>query len=191
LSRIATDTHAGDLPADYDKLRDHLLAIGGVRLGVLPTDQDFSVLQRGKSFDAAAAKLRRMERSRCHSNAASLWCQSRKRIRIASGYALSEDGIWRRHSWGSDSGRVIETTVERVAYFGYELDDSESLPFALGNPPRFLRGPVAVAEETGDWTYPYPFLFAKFSGRSVEAERKQLRELGVLPQCDATLPRSI
>jgi phage/plasmid-associated DNA primase len=46
MSPTTADIHAGDLPAEYDKLRDHLLAIGGVRLGVYPTDHDYFDLRR-------------------------------------------------------------------------------------------------------------------------------------------------
>jgi hypothetical protein len=38
-------------------------------------------------------------------------------------YALSQDGLWRQHSWNynSDEDLVIETTQERIAYYGTVL----------------------------------------------------------------------
>lgn len=32
------------------------------------------------------------------------------------GYALSEDGLWREHSWGMLNGHIVETTCSRLAY---------------------------------------------------------------------------
>jgi hypothetical protein len=41
-----------------------------------------------------------MEDSRCHENVARLWTDKRwGLVAIGTGYALSEDGLWRRHSW--------------------------------------------------------------------------------------------
>ncbi len=44
---------------------------------------------------------RPMEPSRCHRNVARLWTEKKKGSRlvgIGTGYALSDDGLWRRHS---------------------------------------------------------------------------------------------
>jgi len=35
-----------------------------------------------------------------------------------TGYALSDDGLWRQHSWADSDGTVIETTAPRTAYAG-------------------------------------------------------------------------
>jgi hypothetical protein len=42
-----------------------------------------------------------------------IFVQSVGEVRIASGYALSSDGLWRQHSWGMDvaDGRILETTA--------------------------------------------------------------------------------
>jgi hypothetical protein len=42
-------------------------------------------------------------------------------ISIATGYALSDDGLWRQHSWGILREGVLETTKVRVKYFGILL----------------------------------------------------------------------
>ena len=46
---------------------------------------------------------------------------------------LSEDGLWRQHSWVvqpmTRTVKVWETTVERVAYFGVVLNDEECQEF--------------------------------------------------------------
>jgi hypothetical protein len=47
--------------------------------------------------------------------------------RIVTGYALSSDGLWRQHSWAmAGDGGVVETTEERLLYFGYELTAAEA-----------------------------------------------------------------
>lgn len=59
------------------------------------------------------------------------------RCSIATGYALSEDGLWRSHSWVIQpmkrTVRVWETTVKRVAYFGVVLTDEECEQFWYDN----------------------------------------------------------
>jgi hypothetical protein len=49
---------------------------------------------------------------------------------------MNRDGLWRQHSWGLlPSGQIIETTVRRLAYFGFTLNDEESKSFVKSNPP--------------------------------------------------------
>jgi hypothetical protein len=73
--------------------------------------------------------------SACHANVSLVFVMSEGAIRIATGYALSPDGLWRQHSWGvdSESSRVVETTVRRVCYYGFALNDAEILDFVLDN----------------------------------------------------------
>ena len=62
-----------------------------------------------------------------------LWYKNKDRCFIATGYALSEDGLWRCHSWVvqpmARTVRVWETTVKRVAYFGVVLTSEECEDF--------------------------------------------------------------
>jgi hypothetical protein len=115
-------------------LRDRLLDLGGKEVVFFCPESDLSaLLARGRSFPAARSRRRRMERSHCHGNVARLYFESRGRIRIATGYALSEDRLWRQHSWGVEGETVIETTEPRVAYFGIELTVVKAALFALSN----------------------------------------------------------
>ena len=56
-----------------------------------------------------------------------------KGYRVCTGYALSDDGMWRQHSWCIDkrprTTKIIETTEPRVLYFGYVLNDEETKRF--------------------------------------------------------------
>jgi hypothetical protein len=93
-------------------LRDRLLEHGGERVVFVGPERDLDVLlEHGAIFTTEGLRMRRGERGRCHTNAARLWWKSRGRIRIATGYALHEDGLWRAHSRGLQDGRIIETTV--------------------------------------------------------------------------------
>ncbi len=76
-----------------------------------------------------------MKRSSCHQNISALW-QGRRHgiVGIATGYALSEDGPWRQHSWGLLRDGVLETTETRLKYFGIVLQGKKADKFAQCNP---------------------------------------------------------
>jgi hypothetical protein len=53
---------------------------------------------------------------------------------IVTGWALSEDGIWRQHSWGIDwKGRLVETTLPRTRYFGVYMVRETANEFSAAN----------------------------------------------------------
>jgi hypothetical protein len=53
---------------------------------------------------------------------------------IGAGYALSDDGLWRPHSWDVDvDGTAVETTIDRQMYVGVTLDGVQALEFAVSN----------------------------------------------------------
>jgi hypothetical protein len=61
-----------------------------------------------------------MEVSNCHANAAEL-AEADKITHLWTGLALSEDGCWRVHAWCTRRSRIIETTVPRTLYFGFDM----------------------------------------------------------------------
>lgn len=93
-------------------------------------------LSRGQFF-YGSSYMRKGQPSQCHANSAYLWDANRGHCSIATGYALSEDGLWRCHSWvvqpRSRTMRVWETTVKRVAYFGFVMNDTECQEFLDNN----------------------------------------------------------
>lgn len=124
-----------------ETLRAGLLAFGGDYVNVLGYDEEIPVLLlRGQLWNGRGATVEPGARSRCHANAARLMVADPASTLVATGYALSEDGLWREHSWGirvdpgSPKARVIETTTPRVAYFGFALADAEARRFAEANP---------------------------------------------------------
>lgn len=104
-------------------LRDRLIAISGTHL-VAPTvpEPDLKDLLCEGAVMKEAIHFEEMARSNCHKNVALLWQQrSGDLIALATGYALSDDGLWRQHSWGMRSNAIFETTEPRKIYFGVRL----------------------------------------------------------------------
>lgn len=61
----------------------------------------------------------------CHDNCEKLLAEEKIEVWM-TGYAMSDDGLWRHHSWGKDKdGRIVETTLERLAYLGVRVTVAE------------------------------------------------------------------
>lgn len=106
--------------AKLRQLRDILLGIAGREMVIMPNgERDIDdILANGRIFPKTYKKVRG-ERSNCHENGMKQWLRHPTKYRIAGGYALSEDGLWRQHSWLVDKmDRTYETTVPRVMYYG-------------------------------------------------------------------------
>jgi hypothetical protein len=96
-------------------------------------DADLDRLLADAQLQGPASRLLQGEDNGCHANAAILWVDGTV-IAIGTGYALSDDGLWRQHSWGIDAdGTVVETTFERQLYLGLVLSDVAALQFGAGN----------------------------------------------------------
>ncbi|WP_228031729.1 hypothetical protein, partial [Streptomyces phyllanthi] len=80
-----------------------------------------------------AAALMEGKDNSCHLNSAALWASERV-AGLATGYALSDDDLWRQHSWGlAADGTVVETTEPRRLYAGLELDPRAAWRFVMAN----------------------------------------------------------
>lgn len=132
-----------ELTPDQIKMRsfgERLVKFGGSQLSVQTVDEDLIKLEtRGQLWYPDGTLMMRGEPSQCHSNSALLWDANRDKnnLSIATGYALSDDGIWRQHSWcvleKARSVKIVETTVKRTAYFGFVLTEDESDEFYSNN----------------------------------------------------------
>ena len=119
-------------------LERRLLELGGLMALLFRPDPDIGrLLERGRYFPGSGARLCRGRDSACHPIACLLFVNSGAAMRIATGYALSDDGLWRQHSWGvtAEDWRVIETTERRIRYYGFVLSDAEALAFMVRNLP--------------------------------------------------------
>jgi hypothetical protein len=109
--------------AAVEQLTTILLQYGGMRVAVWP-DSDPTinlVIEQGKLFVLPAVK-KPGQRNRCHQNVARMYRDRQHGIKaIGTGYALTDDCIWREHSWGISAKRILETTTMRLLYFGVEM----------------------------------------------------------------------
>lgn len=124
--------------ASSNVLKDKLLSFCGNAACIIEPEEDFqNIMNYGQFWFGKSAKMKKGARSQCHRNSCELWKNNRHLIRICTGYALSEDGIWRVHSWlirpMPASNQIIETTVKRVAYFGFVMDDTVAEEFCFNN----------------------------------------------------------
>jgi len=82
---------------------------------------------RGIFLDAQHAVACVGSASQYHQNAHDL-LRNGKAAFVGTGYALSQDGLWRGHSWAHRvDGTILETTEPRLAYFGTACDCSSCL----------------------------------------------------------------
>ena len=116
----------------WTKLRRRLLDLGGEEIAARYEEDLEILLLLGEEF-VGKSRRRPGEQSQCHRNAGRLY-RNGELAAIATGWALSDDRIWRQHSWGIDwKGRIVETTEPRLMYFGVYLVRQSADRFAEGN----------------------------------------------------------
>ncbi len=121
--------------AHLDALKGRLLGIGGWAVILVDDEPDLDLLlKHGTTYGADDAAIELGSHSECHANSALGFLRD-PHLGIGTGYALSRDGIWRQHSWGfnAETFQILETTEERLAYFGIRLDDVDALIFCTRN----------------------------------------------------------
>ena len=103
-------------------------------------EHDLDALLAGSSRFAPAVQLVPRGDGACHENVAAMWIDG-EIPSIGTGYALSDDDLWRQHSWGvAADGVVVETTVEREIYVGIVLSArAASMQFAGSNAGDHLK----------------------------------------------------
>jgi hypothetical protein len=125
----AQDERAPGYGAKWGQLTTCILAYGGrAVVPPLALESDITELLAGTCVERSV-RLRKGRPNQCHQTTAAAWDEG-KLDAIVTGYALSEDGLWRQHSWGLARGVVIEPTEKRTAYFGIELRGSRADEFA-------------------------------------------------------------
>jgi hypothetical protein len=119
-------------------LRDKLLTFGGEEACMPSEEEDLQkILSRGQFWYGHNLRMMRGLPSQCHRNSAALWDKNRDKVVLATGYALTEDGMWRQHTWCVQirprKNRIVETTTPRLGYFGYVMNEGESEAFLDDN----------------------------------------------------------
>jgi hypothetical protein len=120
---------------DLRVLRTLLLGFGGVHMVAHPgPDPDLPRLIGAGLVMTGPVMLRIMKKNGCHENVSRIWASKQHKIAgIGTGYSLSDDGLWRQHSWGIRRNGIIETTSLRVKYFGVLLQNQYADLFAMAN----------------------------------------------------------
>lgn len=109
-------------------LQDKLLLLGGDWVALEPEPDLEALLNEGRVIKGKLI-FNRMSPHNCHKNCCELWEKDPKNCRIASGWALSSDGIWRQHTWLLKGKAIIETTEPRTLYYGFVLGNKEAILF--------------------------------------------------------------
>jgi hypothetical protein len=133
LSRRFRD--ASEVQPELKRLKLLLLRFGGELLVAPPKpDPDIPGLLESGFLISGTVVLKQMMRSSCHQNISALWSMPKRQIiGIATGYALSEDGLWRQHTWGLLRNGILETTETRLKYFGILLQGEKADRFSQAN----------------------------------------------------------
>jgi hypothetical protein len=161
--------------ADRAQLRRNLLRFGGSEVCLSEHEPYLNLLlsERALVWGGTGSKRLRGGRQReCHANVARRFERRRQGWQIATGYALTDDGLWCRHSWLMNAKSIGETTIQRVAYAGVVLDESEAALFWCENRklpwpsplPCFLAQPSVL-----DWMLAYVNLIKEHLRRRATA----------------------
>lgn len=138
VDELMRGAFAGD--PQYIRLESTLLAIGGKRMVWVPEPHLDELLSRGKVFPKLVRYADRYggQANACHQTAARMYARLPEYYQIATGYALSKDGLWRQHSWvccrPPSRGKPYEPTpIKRECYYGFLLSDKEAAEFVQSN----------------------------------------------------------
>lgn len=120
------------------ELKARLLDFAGEAVCLPGYEEDLeNILEYGQFWLGYNAERIPGEPCQCHENSALLWRENRDITNICTGYALSEDGMWRQHSWlihrKPRSNKIVETTRPRVLYYGFALTPEMCEEFADEN----------------------------------------------------------
>lgn len=119
---------------DLKKLEKLLLSFDGQIVNLPDIEEDIdNILKFGQLWNGWSNTIfMKGSPSQCHRNATDLYYANYdnpdiKALTIATGYAMSNDGIWRQHSWllrkNPRSISIIETTEKQLLYFGFAMSD--------------------------------------------------------------------
>jgi hypothetical protein len=120
---------------ELGRLREKLLSFGGEEVVPVKEEDLDKILNRGILLNSPIIKLISGRPCGCHENSANYWDLHQRTSELMTGWALSEDGLWRQHSWVRiiKSGRVVETTTRRSMYFGFVMTQDEADEFVAMN----------------------------------------------------------
>jgi len=124
-NRWINENHENLLP-----LRTKLLQIDGKEVVPMEEIHLEMLLNKGKIINYSnITKIDGGRPSKCHQNSVILYEQNEEITHIGTGWCLSDDGLWRQHSWCMINDEIIETTTKRNIYFGVLLNGNKAKKF--------------------------------------------------------------
>jgi hypothetical protein len=137
---------AEDYPHRWSGWCRHLLQYGGeLVVPHLHPEHHLDELLSGAAVHPPAGRVVPGDDNACHANVAMLWTDGTVEA-IGTGYALSDDGLWRQHSWGIGAdGVAVETTFARISYVGIALTAVPALQFAVSNAGDHVKAALKAA----------------------------------------------
>jgi hypothetical protein len=106
---------------DAEGLKNKLLAVGGQAVVIAGSTPEgcIELVAKGEFTSGEKTKMWKMADRRCHQNVEYIITRW-PHFKGFTGFALSEDGVWRFHSWAFDprTDCIRETTEPRLMYFG-------------------------------------------------------------------------
>src|ERR1051326_1786005 len=127
------------------QLANKILYYGGKEVIFRYEPNILELLKKGGIFEFKSKQVKGIP-CRCHQNVSGRYLKNQKsgkgKLRIATGYALSDDELWRQHSWLVFGSQILETTIPRLKYFGVVLNKEQTKSFVKGN----LPDPVVICQ---------------------------------------------
>lgn len=121
---------------EYDdllSLRQELLSVSGAEMVPAREPDLDAMVTKGSVIEPTNIVIIEGQTSECHQNSALLYQNNKSVTEIGTGWALSEDGLWRQHSWVMKNSELIETTIKRTKYYGILLKNTEAEEFVSKN----------------------------------------------------------
>lgn len=103
-------------------LKDKLAPMGGFGALIYEDDPDLNeIISDAKVWNLPVVQLAEPIANSCHETSAQ-YAKDNPEAQFVTGYCLTDDGLWRSHSFVVENGRIIETTTSlRSLYYGVAI----------------------------------------------------------------------
>lgn len=123
---------------DLLNLRDFLLLFGGEDACTVNSYKEAkNILTRGQLWFGDRISVAKGKYDEVNQNVANLWSFNENKTRIAVGFTLTPQGVWRRHSWlilhKKPYNKIVDSSDQNYLYFGYVLTHEECNDFYWEN----------------------------------------------------------
>lgn len=124
--------------SDLLNLKNYLLLFGGEEVCTVDNyDEAKNILTRGQLWFGDRVTVAKGSYDETNQNIAHLWSFNENKTRIAVGFTLTPQGVWKKHSWlilqKRPYNKIVDSSDENYLYFGYVLTHSECNDFYWKN----------------------------------------------------------